>query len=352
MSHPITVIYEEGGPGNEAVSKKKFQPNEDASISVSVLRRYFENFLTLKFVDEGMDVLLGFQKDKELNEVAVLPPEGGWGNREYFVVTNVPEPPRGSKRQLSVSDKATEATTSKQPRHEIEKENNPPQYLDWAKAVKKYMFCTNENLKKEGDMSCVVAFSRRYAVTYSHGCHKDFYARHTIRNLEGKKFKVYPLVQNENETKKEIAVEVVYIDAVRDFIILEAQGDNFFIDIDEDEDILSSPLKSKKYLAIGYSTSFRGQRGKFQRVEDTYNVGNIMNDTENCFRRIVGSNISVGGDSGGAIFSENYGLLGIIKGSCPDNKRTSIVPSWNFSLSLEIVRTGKCPQTPPSSYEE
>lgn len=206
------------------------------------------------------------------------------------------------------------------------------------------MFYTNEGRDK-GAKSCVCAFSNKFAVTYAHGNNRDLYARDAARKKgkKGKIFEVHSLVPEDGEPTQTVKVEVVHIDGNIDFIILEAiEGGSFLQLENDDENILENPKCSQQYLAVGSSTEIETKKdGKYQ--DPTFFPGTIINDNIDMTGRIVGDSITWPSDSGAGIFSKNYRLLGIMKGSKSPpgtnvldlaSTRCSIVPSWQFERAL------------------
>jgi hypothetical protein len=102
-------------------------------------------------------------------------------------------------------------------------------YIHWKRSVLKYAFYEAGD-QNPLDMKCVVAISKCYAVTYAHRSHAKLVPRFKRPDGsigEGDKLTVYPL--KSKSTRVPIITEVVHVDSLRDFIILEARkGTTFF----------------------------------------------------------------------------------------------------------------------------
>jgi len=331
--------------------EKRFWTNTDTSLSLSSLRTEFPNAITLKYLDNGITTVLGFVATQYRHGDAIMPPPSGWGSRQYLVACAT-QSQSSSKRQLAQTS-SNESTPIKNTRFEASIQVDLD-YIGWRNEVMKYNYFLERTSETPLIRCCVVGISNKLAVTYAHGTNTKLHQR-IIRSdgfvFEGSKFRVFPLQLKSNK-RDPINVEVIHVDHIKDFVLLEAKKGSTFLKLREDEEnILERPKKGQSIICIGLSAVDADKNSK-----EAVHKGVVMSTALDKRNRMLADITAWDGDSGGALYSRSNKLLGIVSSSRwgidgnESDSRTTFIPSTEIQLAIYSSQ-GSWPSSPYKEKE-
>ncbi|KAI6203049.1 hypothetical protein M3Y94_00512100 [Aphelenchoides besseyi] len=208
----------------------------------------------------------------------------------------------------------------KAPLAQIRRSTVPPDSVLGVKQYVMYFIRHDATFQK----CCAVAVSPTLAVTYCYDGDRDltrrvFRGKKTISN--GSFLELYFLYDDQ---RKPVKVEVVQINTSQDIVLLETVDGQKFFRGDIGDHIFEKPKVDQEVLAIGLSTDQVNQEAVIKGV--------VLNEEMKRGQMVVNF-ATCPADSGGGIFSQTNGLVGIVTDQCEEEEKT------NFTRTLFVSST-------------